>query len=348
MALKLYDKYRDEYGYIDLNKAEKDGLFDPSILRSEYRGSDRGVGLSEENYNNALKGWFDFQTSSKEHTETFLVRTNMFRGEETNYGDYAELIFEEYAKSLGIRTPHYDLFKYNGEKGVLSQKLIDKDETMISLSDNLSNPHQQGVTLDFLDNLLTKQLLLQGKSQKDIEKIKLELRKITILDISTLNEDRHLGNICLIYNQETGEISLGIYDNEITFLLAHPINEFSSREDVEMYSELSLPIISTQLEASPIDAVEEIISKSDSELLDFLGSINNINMYQLYDNIEKRIHAPIPNRAKNIATIAWQSRRKELSKIHKKIFEKQQKESEAKLLALIFGGNNDNIGGEGR
>lgn len=337
MALELYDKYRDEDGYIDLNLAEKDGLFDPSSLRNEIRGSDRGVGLLGEDRNNALKGWFDFHTADKENTETFLIRTNMFRGEEKNYGDYAELFFEEIAKSVGIRTAHYDLFKYNGEKGVLSQKLIEKNETMISLADTLSSLHQEGVTLDFIDKLLTEYFLTQGKSAKEIHTVKASLRKITILDVSALNEDRHLGNICLINNEETGELSLAIYDNEITFLLANPINTFTERTQIDTYAELSTSVISAHPTASPIETVDSIMSDPDFKLLDFLALVNNVNINEITKKIEERIHAPIPVRVQNIVKLARKYRKKELQNIHSKQEQKLKKQNEARLLAMLFG-----------
>lgn len=308
MSLELYDKYRDDDGYIDLNKAEKDGLFDPAILRKEPRGSYRGVGLSEENADSALKGWFDFNTLDNEKTDSFLVRTNMLRNDEANYGDYAELIFEEFAKILGIRSPHYDLFKYNGEKGVLSQKLINNKESMIALSDNLSTDYTEGTTLEFVDSLLTQNLSVQGKSECEIEKIKILLRKIVILDVITLNEDRHLGNIGIISNSENQDLSLGIYDNELSFLLGRPINSFATKEDVMFFAEsLSDSLMFTENSSSPVDTIKKITA-DNPELLCFLQKASQINILKVFHNIEERIHAKLPNRVKQIAKLSYEQR----------------------------------------
>ena len=334
MSLELYEKYRDIDGYIDLNKAEKDGLFNASSLRTELRGSDRSIGLSEENASSALKGWFDFSTSDSVQKETFLVRTNMFRGDEQNYGDYAELIFEEYATQLGIRTPHYDLFKYNNEKGVLSQKLTMPSETMISLGENLASNKIEGVPINFVDNIITQTLRAQGKSTDEIEELKRNLREITLLDISALNEDRHLGNICMILDSETEEMSLGIYDNEISFLLANPINKFYSKEDVEIYANLSSSIIHGNRTEDPVETAKEILKSGDSDLLFFLEDAISTDILQIMKTVENRIKTKLPVKLKNIVNVAFKSRAAELGKVFKKTYNK------------IY--QNDNIGGEDR
>lgn len=321
MGLELYEKYRDENGYIDLNLAENDGLFNAFDIRQEFRGSDRGVGLDDAKRGSALKGWFDFSTSNDSEKSTFLVRANMFRGDETNYTDYAELIFEEFAKSLGIRSPHYDLFKYNGEHGVLSEKMINKKESMTAFDSNLKNNCQTGVKIDFVDDLIDRTLRFQGKSANDIEKIKEDLRKIIILDTVTLNEDRHLGNISFISNSETGEITLGIYDNEISLLLSTPNSQLQTPYDIKTYAKLSTNVISGNdpISYSPVDTVAEIMDEIDiddeenhSELPAFLCKSAQLDLNDIFSKIEQRIHASIPQEVKMIVKYAYKEKVHEL------------------------------------
>lgn len=324
MELELYEKYRDDNGYIDLNAAEKDGLFDAKNLRQEFRGSDRGCGLDDTNRDSALKGWFDFSTPDNSEKSTFLVRTNMFRGDEANYSDYAELIFEEFAKNLDIRSPHYDLFIYNGEHGVLSKKMINENESMTAFDSNLKNNCQAGVRIGFVDNLITRTLKFQGKSNDDINKALESLRKIIILDAVTLNEDRHLGNISFISNSETGEISLGIYDNEISLLLSTPHSQFKSPHDIQTYASLSTNVIHGNDKEcySPADTVAEIMDEIDiddeenpSELPAFLCKCAQLDLNEIFSNVEKRIRANLPQEVKNIVKCAYKQRVRELDEL---------------------------------
>ncbi len=319
MELELYEKYRDGNGYIDLNAAEKEGLFSSEDVRQEFRGSDRGVGLAEADSASALKGWFDFSSHNDSKKTTFLVRTNMFRGDEANYTDYAEIIFEEFAKNVGIRSPHYDLFKYNGEHGVLSQKMTSEKESMIAFDNNLKNNCQAGVKMDYVDDLISKTLRFQGKSSAEIEKLKEELRKIVILDTVTLNEDRHLGNISFISNSETGEITLGIYDNEISLLLSNPDSQLQSLHDIQLQTSLSTSVIHGNYSYSAVDTVSEIMDDIDiddeenpSELPAFLCKIAQLDINQILSNVEQRIKATIPQKVKNIVKYAYKQRVHEL------------------------------------
>ena len=69
-----------------------------------------------------------------------LIKGEATIADENNYGIYAELIAEEFAKIRGIPSAHYDLVKFldeNGQEilGVLSESVIDpkKGEVLRSL-----------------------------------------------------------------------------------------------------------------------------------------------------------------------------------------------------------------------
>ena len=205
ISKKLFEK-RDEDGYIILD--EKIPKFTPKSR--EKIGNE-----------NRLKNWIETKDGKQ-----FLIKTNKKMDEKENYTEYAELISRKTAQKMGLEYANYDIIKYNGQKGIITENMLNKDEYLITLQDiidsekeNPDNPN----TIDYKDtvNQLEKKLKQQEYRKKDTKKIKKEFKKRVIFDTIVGATDRHPENISFIGNtKDSKAIKLSpIYDTENSLLL---------------------------------------------------------------------------------------------------------------------------------
>ena len=106
LSLEDLEQFRDEEGYIDLDKA---GLEVAKESR-EVRGNEHRV-----------KNWVDFNGSE------VLIKEEA-QLDQRNYGVYAQLIMVELAKQLGLPAAEYDLMKYKGKFGSISHRFGDDEK----------------------------------------------------------------------------------------------------------------------------------------------------------------------------------------------------------------------------
>lgn len=168
-SIEDLEQFRDENGFIDLTKAE---IAFTAQSREVVGNPDR------------IKNWVNFNGKKA------LIKGEAILEDERNYGIYAELIVEEIAKQLGVETAHYDLIKTidEGENevyGVLSESVVDSDkgEQLISLRDIIGDePIGEGdfvdtTSLDFTIDKLKENLMLDGYSEEDVEKLIVDYKK---------------------------------------------------------------------------------------------------------------------------------------------------------------------------
>ena len=119
MKLNELEKYRDKNsGRIDIDAF----LEENSVSKiTELRGA-----------SNKEKDWLKLEDTD------VLIRTENLDSEGAIYTTYAELIFEELAKQVDIPCAHYDLVKYKGKNGVLSQNVLNENESLVLMDDLLN------------------------------------------------------------------------------------------------------------------------------------------------------------------------------------------------------------------
>lgn len=158
-------------------------------------------------------------------------------GDSRNYGLYAELIAEEFAKQKGIPTAHYDLVKFINEDGeltygVLSESVVDpeKGEVLRSLRSFIGEEEDNGfgegyddiTSLDYVLDTLPDALYASGYDDEQVGKILTDIQKRLIDHTEMLHEDNHIENIAFIEYIEEGKKKIRLapnFDCEATFLL---------------------------------------------------------------------------------------------------------------------------------
>ena len=174
----VFNKYRNNDGYIVLNK------------------------IPNNQVHERVKGFDAYEVNG----DIYLYKANIW-----TKPDIRELINEEIAKQAGCRNAEYDLAIYNGEKGLITKYFIKPNEEYLSGKELLYK-----ASFDNGDNTLYSYILALKKigiPQNIIEIKTRELLEYHIVDIFTIQNDRHYGNIAFLKKDDT--ISLAPrFDNE--------------------------------------------------------------------------------------------------------------------------------------
>lgn len=158
-------------------------------------------------------------------------------GDSKNYGLYAELIAEEFAKQKGIPTAHYDLVKFINEEGelvygVLSESVVDpeKGEMLRSLRSFIGEEEDNGfgegyddiTSLDYVLDNLPDALYAAGYDDEQVGELLTAIQKRFVDHLEMLHEDNHIENIAFIEYIEDGKKKIRLapnFDCEATFML---------------------------------------------------------------------------------------------------------------------------------
>ena len=202
------EAFRDENGYIDLEKA---GI----ILEDDNSREKRGN-------SNRIKNWIDFLG-----TQVLIKEENILEADR-NFGVYSELIMEELAKQMGLSAARYDLIKYNGKYGILSESMVKNKETFettygIIGETSISEENPDITDYEEIESKLIKTLFLLGHTEKEVENLIRERRKQKILQLFACEADGHIENEGVIYyKDEEGKTTIKMapmFDNETSLLL---------------------------------------------------------------------------------------------------------------------------------
>lgn len=313
--------FRDSEGFIDLSKA---GIrFTPNSR--EIIGNP-----------NRVKNWVNF------NGQKALVKGEAILESERNYGIYGELIAEEVAKKLGLETAHYDLIKSVDENGktflgVLTESMVDinKGERLESLRSIIGDePVESGqfidmTSLDYTLNKLQQVLTLDGVSQEQIDQVLLDYKKRLTLSIATLDTDKHVENIAFIRRKVDGQETIKLspnFDSEASFLLDTDISTIKKLLDdyeaLKQSANVADPRIGTLvsrdeggLDSVWMDTLEMLCE--DDEIYDFYADKLEapLDMDEIFENVEKRIHAKIPEDAKLLAKYTYKTRNEDMQKV---------------------------------
>lgn len=181
--LQTFDIYRNQKGYINLDKIKKEEL-------------------SRQTYGSRLnKQWFSIEN------EEYL-----FKGNNGELEDIKQILDECLAKILQIDSVESDLAIYHGQKGTISKDFIGKKKylTMLHLLCEFNSVHNDICT--YIEALKARK-----KDEKEIMFCIKVWMENHLLDIFTCQRDRNIKNIALL--EENGIlIPAPRYDSAANFL----------------------------------------------------------------------------------------------------------------------------------
>lgn len=172
---KCLDYPRDESGAILLG--EKDYLV-PNIMRKGSRGG----------------RWYLLSDG----TEVFIKGTYSAREV------YAELVSEQIAKQMGIPHAQYDFVNIDGKKQIISINMLEEGEELIDAANILTNPRQKDIELLFRDFCRSIKCKYPNLQEADIQRMKEDFLRITILDKIIGNWDRNTENWGIVTSPNGG------------------------------------------------------------------------------------------------------------------------------------------------
>lgn len=313
MKIEELNKYRDEEGYIDIDKFEKSNEFQK---QREMLGS-----------HNREKFWINFDDGR------IMIRTSNLDKEGVEYSNYAELIFEELAKQVDIPCAHYDLIKYKGKKGIYTRNVLEKEqESLIHAKTLLLNldskyNYELASSIDDIFESYSAFYKYDDIPKSQISKLCKSTAKMAIFDIYTMSTDRHPENFGTIFYSDgvTKEVELSpMFDNECSLMLDQPkdtIDELvENKRMLEKYVELQNQFIvvpEEQRDESCLDWEDTLFYLCDEseECMDFAEKCSkNLDIEKAISCVENRINAKIPEKLNIFATEAFNIRKKMIEK----------------------------------
>lgn len=313
MKIEELEKYRDEEGYIDIDKFEHENEVEKF---RETGGS-----------HNREKFWIELDDGK------IMIRTSNLDKEGVEYTNYAELIFEELAKQVDFPCAHYDLIKYKGEKGVYTKNVLEKEnETLIHTKSllNGSNTTDSYDLTSSIDDIFESYNILSRyddvpKSQ--VSSLCKDTAKMAIFDIFTMSTDRHPENFGVIFysDGQNSEARLSpMYDNECSLMLDQPAeaiddmveNPTLMKKFVELQNQF-IVVPEQQRDESYLEWEDTLFYLCDdsevcmefaekcSKKLDIDGAIRNV---------EERIGAKLPDKLKEFVIPCFNYRKQIIEK----------------------------------
>lgn len=318
-TLEELEQFRDENGFIDLSKA--------GVILTEASREIRG-------YVDRIKNWVDFRGTRA------LIKGELIRDQEKDYGIYAELIVEEIAKRLGVETAHYDLIRINGDDGepifgVLSQSVVDvtSGEELVSLHSLIRSEVEE--ESDFMDTTkyeytvkrLEYVLLKDGYDVEQVQQVISDYKKRLAFATTIIDTDKHTENVAFIKRTINGKKTIRLspnFDSESALMLDTRISLIQKlledylalRESVD----LAHPKIGTIKKR--IDGGEESLWKDtlnalceEDEIYYYCTEvlIEQLDMDEILDSVEARIKAPLPKDVRTLVIGAYTCRNKQMS-----------------------------------
>ncbi len=127
---------------------------------------------------------------------------------------YNELIAEELAKDFGILCAHYDIAKYKGNIGVVSEDIFENKYEELFISDILEECYNTKSTSS-KNNLedIWNAFEYRYNDKKIVNMLMNNLVNVFMFDILIGNMDRHTSNYAII--EEDGIPKIKIFDNEL-------------------------------------------------------------------------------------------------------------------------------------
>lgn len=277
MKLEDLEKYRREDGHIDFNSILKSGEFGDlgkyinengdidinSIFKDRVIGFDRET----EGSQNRDKFWVTLDDTQ------VMLRTNNLSNENVEYITYAELIVEELAKQVNMPCAHYDLVEFNGQKGIITKNILERQkESIISAQTLLVSYDTKNKDKNIGDPINIEELFsafslfkYDDLSKEEIQEARVMLAKKAVFESFTMATDSHSNDIIFVFYSDGETKSAKLFpliDNEHSLMLQQPLELIDEMLDkpglLEIYERLQDPLI-----VAPNDYKEELIEQEE-------------------------------------------------------------------------------------
>ncbi len=325
-------KYRNEEGYIDIDKAIEEDV----TIQREVRG-----------YTDRQKDWVELNDTK------VLIKTNT---DKYNNDSWSEMIATELAKQADIDCAEYDLVSYKNEKGIVSKNICNIDEELVTVNDLVgtgptNDEYPDSTDIYYIFDNLEERLRQDGVKEDDIDKCMLSLRKQMLFDIYVMETDRHTENISFILGtDENGnrtaklspmydtEKSLALYDNpeymekiysdilkvsEVTNMQEPKICVIPEKEEVTSNIPLSkfMEFLQSNVAMDDYSTDSERIWKEtlnflceDDRALEYVENVlTKLDINKAIDKVEERICTKIPEHVKQMSKACFTDRKEAIS-----------------------------------
>lgn len=305
------NKYRDENGYIDLDK-----------INIRFDDETREKMGNEERE----KNWIELADGKR-----FLAKEELkFEGKRTA-SIYSELIIAQLAEQVGLKHANCDLYKKDGKFGVLSENILNEGEEMFSLNflvgdNSINSEHIDVADLFELEKKLAGSFKVLGLNKKQALELMVDFQKQLVFDMFVGECDRHTENISLMLDTNTGKYDIApMYDNETSLLLdcdMDTLKELTSKpSSIKDVSELVYPKIALMPEKEDPNSddiwkytFDQLIA--DDDTYDFaMDCYEKLDIKAAIKSVEEKIRAPIPYEVTSVATIMLNERKKSIDDI---------------------------------
>ena len=102
-------------------KRNEDGMLELDEMIGDFPTYSREkVGTAERQ-----KNWFETKDGKQ-----YMLKTSVDRID--NYSHYAELIAMKLARQVGLGYANYDLVKYDGKVGVITESILEKEDSLVT------------------------------------------------------------------------------------------------------------------------------------------------------------------------------------------------------------------------
>lgn len=303
MKLSELEEYRDSNGFINIDTIEKS--YDIKKM-PENRGS-----------SNKETDWFIIEDGD------VLARTGGL-SQDAPYTVYAELIYEELCKQVGIECAHYDLAIYKGQRGVLSQNVAKDNESLILMKDimdsvGVENYENEPICIDAILETVHSMCKFEDISNEQRSDICKDICKVAIFDVFTMSTDRHSRNLAILYSE--GDIKMSpLFDNECSLMLditPEEMLEFcQDPKRLKEYASLQMPIIYAPSDDTihyhnDWENTLDYICDSSDELYDEAQNYyNKMDINKAMIDVEERIKCKLPQTLKEFLPKVFEQRNK--------------------------------------
>jgi len=226
----------------------------------------------------------------------YLLENFMFKEvRENSFEDYSELFNEEVLKLFGINCAYYDLAKYKDRKGVITSLFLNYESFVSGLDiikDYIKEEDIKKImkynNLESLSEILEDVVLEHNNNIDDYIEILKNLRKMFLLDIIMLQNDRNPNNWGVI-KDSANMILAPMFDNSNCANFNHPDRD-----------PFDINVLLKYQESDPCN-VYELLKNNLGYLQDILDMFSIImkNLSYMFKRVELKLGYPIPEEFKN-------------------------------------------------